>query len=122
MSFKNLLVRKEIEIVVPVLAGAANDGEEAPSPVQSVHRAHSGRGNTALTADLHIQIFGQCIDNRGAHAMKPAACLVGGIIKLTSGMKGCKYKIRSAEMPFLCMPYRRQADIRNPLRYLLITK
>ena len=46
----------------------------------------------AVTADLNIQIGGQCIYNRRAHAMKSTACLICGIIKLTACMKSCKNK------------------------------
>ena len=48
--------------------------------------------STALAADRHIQPFGQSVDNRRTNTVETAACLIGRVVKLTSGVKGCEYK------------------------------
>ena len=43
----------------------------------------------AVTADLHIHIYGQCIYNRRTYTVQTSACLICRVIELTTGMKRC---------------------------------
>ena len=42
---------------------------------------------TAFPLDLQFELFGEGIDNRNAHSVKPAGNLIGFLVELASGMK-----------------------------------
>ena len=84
---KNLAIRKEIDLRSRFFR-LSNDRKK---PLVQFHHRYAPLiavvVDRSVPADLHIHILGKGIDNGGAHPMKPAACLVNGVVKLPARMK-----------------------------------
>ena len=83
---ENLRVRQEIDLRSSLLRPA----DLRKQSVLKLHHRHTALiavvMNIPLSADLHIHINRQCIDNGRTYSVKPSTRLICGIIKLTAGV------------------------------------
>src|SRR5699024_2863758 len=67
--------------------------------------------NLSLVADIHLQPYGQCIDNRSAHTVQTAGYLVSAAAELTACVKNGEDNLYSGNPFFLVDAHRDPSSV-----------
>ena len=87
-AVENLTVRQESDLRTG-LARLADDRQQAFLELYNrLATVVAVMIDAPAPADLHIEPLGERVDNRAAHAVQTAACLVGTAVELAAGMQG----------------------------------